>query len=271
LRRFPAQEQLKQMDMPIRPAKVTLAATALALASIALSGCSAHRSVMKIAPELSSLTPTDVTGRNPNSWSRDFRFATWRVTTDKMPIIRGSEHRGGASPPLPRNTQLSHEYDQAWSQFEVTSTAVPSPTTANCLAQGMFTSLIKENGRVTDTTEVTLPGYPRVNCDFSGTQHGTLAMQADFPSQRDAGTAEINGHLWRIRSVNTFATQSSNFPFARLGFEIVLEDRVVGAVETWNFGKLWMDPNLAPQLQEEVSLIAATLLQYTPLLDTQGA
>jgi hypothetical protein len=174
-------------------------------------------------------------------------------------------------PPLPRNTQLSHEYDKAWTQFELTSKTVPAPTTAHCVVQGMFTSLITENGRITDTTEMTLPGYPRVNCDFAGAQSGELALQADFPSQRDAGTAEINGHLWRIRSVNTFATQSSSFPFARLGYEIVLDDRVVGAVETWNFGKFWMDPDLAPQLQEEVSLIAATMLQYTPLLDTQGA
>ena len=135
---------------------------------------------------------------------------------------------------------------------------------------------VKQSGRfatrsqqcVTDITDITLPGYPRVNCDFMGTQYGTLALRVtDYVSQRDAGDAELNGHRWSIRSVHQ--TQNSGFPIARLGYEILADGKVLAAVETWNVGKVWVSPNAGPKQQEEIAVIAAALLQYTSMLGAQ--
>jgi len=141
---------------------------------------------------------------------------------------------------LPSNTELHVAFDRASVQFELASASQNVATTANCLAQGRFAGITETRGRITDTTDITLPGYPRVNCDFLGTQNGTLALRvADYVSQRGAGDAELNGHSFRIRSVNQ--TQNSGFPIARLGYEILADGKV----------------------------LAAALLQYTSMLGAQ--
>ena len=235
---------------------------------ISLSGCAVGSLQMKVAPDLATTAPTPVTGRSPEGWTREFQFASWRARLREAPIV-WSASSSISVPPLPSNTELHVAFDRASVQYELLSDSRNAATTANCLAQGRFAGVTETRGRVTDTTEITLPGFPRVNCDFAGAQQGALALRANFPSQRDAGDAEINGHRWSIRSVNSLQSQSGNFPLARLGYEILTEGKVLAAVETWNIGQLWVSPNARPDQQEEISVIAAALLQYTSMLGAQ--
>ena len=232
-----------------------------------LSGCATSSLQMKVTPDLATTAPTAVTGRSPEGWTREFQFASWRVRLPQAPLVWNATS-SISTPPLPSNTELHVAFDRASVQFELASASQNVATTANCLAQGRFAGITETRGRVTDTTDITLPGYPRVNCDFLGTQNGTLALRvADYVSQRDAGDAELNGHRWSIRSVHQ--TQNSGFPIARLGYEILADGKVLAAVETWNVGKVWVSPNAGPKQQEEIAVIAAALLQYTSMLGAQ--
>lgn len=233
-----------------------------------LSGCATGSLQMKVAPDLATTAPAPVTGRSPEGWTREFEFSNWRVRLREAPLVWNATS-SISMPPLPSNTELHVAFDRASVQFELVSNTQNAATTANCLAQGRFAGVTETRGRVTDTTDITLPGFPRVNCDFAGALQGTLAMRAKFPSQRDAGDAELNGHRWSIRSVNSLQSQSGNFPLARLGYEILSEGKVLAAVETWNIGKVWVSPGAGPLQQEEISVIAAALLQYTSLLGAQ--
>ena len=71
--------------------------------------------------------------------------------------------------------------------------------------------------------------------------------------------------------MNTHAKQRSNFPLTRFGYEIVLGERVVGAVETYGAGRVWMLPDLSREQQDQLSLLAASLLYYGHLLNLQDA
>ena len=252
--------------MPSKPK--TIIRPLIVIATV-FSGATIGRPQMKIASELSTTTPTAVTGRSPEGWSREFRFASWRVRQREAPLIWNASS-SISTRPLPSNAELHVASDRASVQFELATAAQNVATSANCLAQGHFVGVTETRGRVSVTTDITLPGFPRVDCDFAGTQPGTLSLGvADYVSQRDAGDSELNGHRWSIRSVNNLQSQRGSFPIARLGYEILAEGKVLGAVETWNVGKVWMSTNAGPQQQEEIALIAAALLQYTSLLEAQ--
>ena len=250
---------------------VILRSIAVISACMAASACAAGSLQMKVAPGLTSTAPTPVTGRSPEGWTREFQFANSRVRLPQSPLVWNATS-SISTPRLPSNTELHVALDRASVQFELLSASQAVVTTANCLAQGRFAGVTETRGRVTDTTDITLPGYPRVNCDFMGTQKGTLSLRVtDYVSQRDSGDAELNGHSWSIRSVNSLQSQSGSFPIARLGYEILADGKVLAAVETWTVGKVWISPTAGPMQQEEISVIAAALLQYTSLLGMQDA
>ena len=254
--------------MPGQPS-FFLRSIAVITACAAFSACANGSLQMKVAPDLATATPTPVTGRSPEGWTREFQFANSRVRLPQSPLVWNATS-SISTPRLPSNTELHVALDRASVQFELLSASQAVVTTANCLAQGRFAGVTETRGRVTDTTDINLPGYPRVNCDFMGMQKGTLSLRVtDYVSQRDAGDAELNGHPWTIRSVNSLQSQSGGFPIARLGYEILAEGKVLAAVETWNVGKVWISPTAGATQQEEISVIAAALLQYTSLLGMQ--
>lgn len=88
---------------------------------------------------------------------------------------------------------------------------------------------------------------------------------------RENGSADFGQGPWQIRSVNNLMQQKGNFPLARFGYEFVLEDRVVGAVEVQGNGRLWMQPDLSAARQDELSALTAALLYYGSLLELQEA
>jgi len=233
---------------------------------MALGGCVNADVAMKLAPELAAATALPVTGRN--QWS-PLAFGSWHVAMPAPHRLNGWQI-AGTPRFLPANAELSAKTERGSLEFEIVADVAPSrPTSAGCLVQGRFASLTTFHARSTDETSVTIPGYPRLDCAFTGARSGTLALRADFATQIDLGGASFGADRWLVRSVNTHAKQKSNFPLTRFGYEIVLGERVVAAVETYGAGRVWMLPELSSEQQEQLSAVAAALLYYGKLLDLQ--
>ncbi len=240
--------------------KTALTITALSL----LAGCAAQ---MRLAPELATASEIAVVDRQ--HWTRPMSFGRWNVAAPAAFTTRGWKIGLGGGP-LPRNAELAMVGERASVQFDLGSQA-SAPTHGNCLAQGKFSTYTTYGKRTTDETSVTLPGFPRLDCEFKGALNGVMALRPEFATQRDSGVADINGRRWQVRSVNNLQGQKGSFPLARFGSEIVLDDRVVAAVETQGNGRIWMLPGLAPAQEDELSALMTAMLYFGTLLDLQDA
>ena len=237
-------------------------------ALLALGGCVTADVAMKLAPELAATTALPVTGRD--QWNQ-LAFGRWIVAMPAQYQMDGWQF-AGTPRFVPANAEASVKAERAWLEYEVVADAPGSrPTSAGCLAQGRFASLTTFHARSEDETSITIPGYPRLDCEFKGARTGTLALRADFATQRDSGDARFGAERWLVRSVNTHAQQRGNFPLTRFGYEIVLGERTVAAVGTYGAGRVWVLPELSREQQEQLSTIAAALLYYGSLLDLQDA
>jgi len=238
-------------------------------ALLALGGCVLPDTAMRLAPELAATAALPVAGRN--QWNQ-LAFGRWQVSMP-APYRADGWQISGTPRFVPANAELSVKAERASLEFEVVATDAPAsrPAMAGCLAQGRFASLTKFYARSEDETTITIPGYPRLDCEFAGARKGTLALRADFATQIDSGDATFGGDRWLVRSVNTHAKQRSNFPLTRFGYEIVLGEHVAAAVETFGAGRVWVLPELSREQQEQVSTVAAALLYYGRLLDLQDS
>jgi hypothetical protein len=173
----------------------------------------------------------------------------------------------------PRSGQGSCSHDRNRLTFELDLSSHESSarlsTRVACQAFGRFAKRTRFDGRYTDETEITLPGFPRIECGFSGGIAGTLESRPVSMTQRDRGTADFGTSIWQIRSVNQNATQRGNLPLARFGYEGLRDGRVVAAVETTGPGRVWTLPGLTQQQQSEWAAVASALLYYATLLDTR--
>ena len=222
---------------------------------------------MRLAPELAAARQIDVQDRQ--HWKRPMAFDQWQVAAPATFDTRAWKV-GVSGGPLPKNAEVAVSGDRASVQFELRSpTAVV--THGNCLAQGKFASYTTFGSRTTDETSVILPGFPRLDCEFTGWQTGVLTLRADFPSQRDNGFAEFGERRWQVRSVNNLQKQKGSFPLARFGFELVLDGRVLAAVDIQGNGRIWMLPDLPADQQEELSALVTAVLYYGSLLELQDA
>ena len=245
-------------------ARASFKPAAAIAAFLVISGCSTQ---MRLAPELA--TTPEIPVHDRQHWTRPMAFGRWQAAAPAT--IRTRAWRFGASlPPFPSNAEIAVTAEKAGVQFDLNSPASAS-THGNCLAQGKFASYTTYGSRTTDETAVTLPGFPRLDCEFSGTQTGVLTLRSDFATQRDSGTAEFGARRWQVRSVNNLQNQQGSFPLARFGYEIGLDDRVVAAVEIQGNGRVWMLPGLPPAEQDELSALMTALLYYGALLDQQDA
>jgi hypothetical protein len=161
------------------------------------------------------------------------------------------------------------DVDRAKLNFMVNSGsgAAAAATQSKCIARGRFAKHVAYGGRTTDETSVNVPGYPRIDCEFSGAQAGQLSLRPSWLSQRDSGAAEFGARSWTVESVNTAITQRSNFPLAPFGYEFSSNGKVVAAVETWGAGRVWIDPALDGAEQDELAVATTALLYYASLLE----
>ena len=240
----------------MKPAFAAVAALTLS----ALCGCSTQ---MRLAPELTAAQEITVVDRQ--HWSRPMTFGRWNVAAPATFTTRGWKIGLGGGP-LPRNAELSVAGERASVQFDLGSPA-SAPTHGNCLAQGKFSTYTTYGTRTTNETSVTLPGFPRLDCEFSGAYTGVMSLRTDFATQRDSGVADFGARRWEVRSVNNLQAQKGSFPLARFGYEFLLDDRVVAAVETQGNGRIWMLPGLTPDQENELSALMTAMLYFGTLLD----
>jgi hypothetical protein len=116
-------------------------------------------------------------------------------------------------------------------------------------------------------TLVNVPGFPRIDCEFSGTRTGQLTVQPSWLSQRDSGTADFGARRWTVESVNEVESRHSNFPLPRFGYQFSSNGKVVAAVETSGAGRVWMAPSLDAAEQDEIAIVTAALLYYASQLE----
>ncbi|HEV7609539.1 MAG TPA: hypothetical protein VGO61_19540 [Steroidobacteraceae bacterium] len=234
-------------------------AIVVALAAVAAVGCSTAPVSLKLAPELASVVAKPVSGRSGNEVRGALAFDRWSAAV----TMQSHEDRLASA-----NEELSVDARGTAFEFDLHSNgAPPSASRGQCIARGRSGTYTTYHGRTTDETSVTVPGYPRVDCEFAGAQAGRLTVRPTFVTQRDLGSAQFGEQLWEIRSVNNLDSQRTEFPLARFGYEIRAGGRVVAAVETWGAGRVWMDPGLGPQDEEELSVVMTALLYYGSLLE----
>ncbi|HEV7606637.1 MAG TPA: hypothetical protein VGO61_04835 [Steroidobacteraceae bacterium] len=242
-------------------------AIALILAAIAATGCSTAPVSMKLAPELAGIVPKPVSGRSGNAVRDALAFDRWSaVVTMHVHDDRLAAH--GDALVTSANEELSVDIKGTAFEFDLRANgAPPSSTAAQCIARGRFGAHNAYRGRTTEETSVTLPGYPRIDCEFAGAHSGRLTLRPTFVTQRDFGSAQFGEQLWEIRSVNNLDSQRTGFPLLRFGYEFRAGGRVVAAVETWGAGRVWIDAGLRPQDEEQLSVVMTALLYYGSLLE----
>jgi hypothetical protein len=230
---------------------------ALMLALVA-AGCTAPPA-MKLAPELAAVPAKPVSGREAFLGRGVLAFDRWnsaapaRIPNDRW--VRFSDE--------------GIEIDRAALVFSVRSgSGAAAPTTqSNCVARGRFAKQVTSRGRTTDETSVNIPGYPRIDCEFTGARAGQLSLRPSWLSQRDSGAAEFGERRWTVESVNTVESQRTNLPLTRFGYEFTSQGKVVAAVETWGAGRVWIDPALDEAAQDELAVATTALLYYASLLE----
>jgi len=253
------------VEIPVRsPTRLMFVA-----ALLALGGCAMSDVAMKLSPDLATTTALPVAGRS--GWSQ-LDFGRWRIDMPAPYRLSGWQI-SGTPRFVPANAEISVKAENASLEFEIVSTDAPGslPTFAGCLAQGRFAGYTTFHGRVTDETSITIPGFPRLECEFKGAFSGWLSLRADFATQIDSGESRIGPDHWIVRSVNTHAKQKSKFPLTRFGYEIEIGGHVVAAVETYGAGRVWLSPELSRDQQDQLSTVVAALLYYGTLLEQQDA
>jgi hypothetical protein len=236
------------------------------LLAILAAGCTTTPA-MKLAPELAAIPSQPVSGRGAVLGRGTLAFGRW---TSTVPARIPNDHwlRATNSLATGANEDAGIEVNRAALEFSVTGSGVASSRThSKCVARGRFAKRVAHRGRNTDETSVTVPGYPRLDCEFDGARAGQLSLRPSWLSQRDSGTAEFGGRRWSVESVNNSETQRTNFPLARFGYEFRAQGKVVAAVETWGAGRVWIDPALGGAEQDELAAVTTALLYYTSLLE----
>ena len=240
--------------------------TALVLAILA-AGCTTTPH-MKLAPELAGVPPKPVSGRQAVLGRGELAFDRW---SSRVPARLPNSHRSRVTNTVVAglDQQAGVQVDRAPLTFSVNSgsDAATSMTQSKCVAQGRFAKRVAHNGRITDETAVTLPGYPRFDCEFSGARAGQLSLQPSWLAQRDSGVAEFGARRWIVESVNDLESQHTKIPLPGFGYQLSSNRRVVAAVETYRPGRVWIDPALDAAEQDELAVATTALLYYASLLE----
>jgi hypothetical protein len=233
------------------------------------SAAGAKPLAMKLAPEFDGIEPDVVFGRKADLWKGDLRFGEWQATVPAPFDIRTWTWEA-LMPESRPDEELRVDVERTTFQFELRSSAnAAAPAFAQCVAQGHFAVHTRHTERVTDETEITLPGYPRIDCKLAGARAGQMSLRPELVTQRDSGLLRFGERLWTLQSVNNLASQRSSFPLARFGYEVRDEGEVVAAVETAGKGRVWLHPKISVAEREELAVALAALLYYGVLLESQ--
>lgn len=241
----------------MRPVRViALAIVVIAGAAPGAQGANLLR--ITPAPALAGVAALPVKGRSPTAWDKRISFGEWQVSTrSKFDTFEQSVGAGRQTARGRKDVSL-HEN---MGRFELEVARKGSDATrVSCETRTAAGGQEKSAGRRSDETSLTLPGYPRSYCTFSGAHPGLLDVQAAAVTLFESGHADMAGARWQIRSVGKVV---------RLGYELLLNDEVVGTVETASAGRVWLLPALDAGRQEELAVLAGALLYSTAALELQ--
>jgi hypothetical protein len=235
---------------------------------LCVAGCAATVVQMRLAPDLHGVAPLSVQDRQMYAWSKSVKFGSWQVTTASAP----ESHLRSMSIANP-SKEVSKDRVRLAFELQVSaddSSARLSTTRVDCQALGRAAKLTRFAGRLADETEIATPGFPRIDCEFSGAVAGALKSRPVSVTQREHGTAQFGESAWQIQSVNQMSNQRGDLPLARFGYVGLLDGSVVAAVETVGPGRVWILPGLGRQQQDEWAAVASALLYYVTALEMHG-
>jgi hypothetical protein len=212
----------------------------LVLTILTSTACTVAR--MQVAPSLASATPMDVTGSNPRVWNRPIGFGPFQSSE----VQEGM--KWGFSIPL-----LGIDASYRSQPYRLVLQSPSGPIQAECVTRS---AELSRSGFALDPT---LGRMPVLGCGFrSGDDEWTMGLLEQAPGRR----GEIRGDTpWTIRSVlvSERSPISSSEP---LGYEILRDGDVIGAVEVINRGRVWMAPSLEGRDQQRLAAAAAALLLF---------
>jgi len=238
-----------------RAATLAIAIVAGTLPALALGA-----NVLRITPaaELAGVEPLPVKGRSPTAFDKRIRFGEWQVQAASKFDMREQSVAAAAESPRARK-QVALRENLGRFALEVSRESA-DVTRVACETRTAAGDHEKSAGRLSDETTLTLPGYPRIYCTSSGAHPGLVDVQAAAVTLFETGHADMAGARWQVRSVGKLA---------RLGYELLLEGKVVATVETASAGRVWMLPTLDSGRQAELAVIAGALLYSTAALELQ--
>ena len=247
------------------------ALTVIVVAAV-LAGCKAPGNPaplphMQVPAELSEVEPWDVQGRR--DLEDPLAFGRWEIIIPASYFTRKTSIGGSAGlpnlpVPLAIPTTLSSELTAF--RFLLTSEADERARwSAVCAARFRRVKHYTQVSFMTLPIALSQPGYPHLDCEFTGSQSGQLTLRADLTARRDTGVAEFAGHTWQLRSVNV--VDNGKIPWKRYGYEVARDGRAVAAVDCMFYGQVWMLRSLSPSEEDELALVTTTLLYYATLLE----
>jgi hypothetical protein len=234
----------------------------LPLIALTVSGCGIAPLQMEINPALAHIEPFAVAGNNPRRFDRPISFGRWRT----LAVDEGSA-RHDSNPILSTRTEpnlLSATQSSQAYRFKMLSDR--ASLFAECKTQSSALTATQVKGKTTDVTQIVTAGDPSLNCLFSGTAGGSLRLStiSAMTSEREEGEVFFADAKWSIRSVNHFQGERIHSSRDRFGYEVLAGTQFIGAVETANSGRVWIDPSLATDQQDRLAVVIAALLLYQP-------
>jgi len=210
------------------------------------------------APALAGVSPLPVKGRSPTAFDKRVQFGAWQVKAASKFDMHQQSVAAAAESARARK-ELGLRENLGVFELDVMREGGDA-TRVRCETRTFAGNRTRSAGRRSNETSLTLPGYPRIDCTFSGAQAGLVAVQAAPITLYETGHADMSGARWQVRSVGKVA---------RLGYELLLGSEVVATVETASTGRVWISPTLDAARQEELAVLASSLLYSTAALELQ--
>ena len=206
---------------------------------------------MPVDPTLASRAePLAVTGNNPRLWNRPLAFGPFRTEQ----VSEGGQWRWAA--PL-----LGGEAGIAWQNYRLVLNDGSQRIQTACRTRRVF--LERDDWSV----DPSLGRLPVLQCALRPEDGGEpwVVTLRRTPTNKFAGTlqSEPGGETIQLESKHRAegAIVDSADP---VGYTMTRDGTVLGAVETINRGRVWIDPSLAGSDRLRAAGVAAALLLFNP-------
>lgn len=219
--------------------------TLLAFVCLTFAGCQTAQ--MQIPEPLAAIAPLDVEGADPRRWNAPIRFGPWATTEVREGLTWNFSER-----------LLGIEAGVAFQPYRLVVSSGADPIQAECTT---YRVVLSRNGLSVDPS---FGKIPTLACAFRGTTVGEGSFWLHTTATNaEEGDVDFPDGVWTVRSIRRFQGSSivSGTP---LGYEVRKRDRVIGAVETINRGRVWMDPSLSERERLRLAAVTTALLLYEP-------